>query len=123
MSQNGDNVQYFHYEIPDEARVKVAHGVWGGVNQYGELEMCFYEESAIPPGLTAQDIGPDGMPGPEKPIGEEAGARHFKRNIHTRLAISYTSARAIMAWLDERLAEMEVEEQNSIYDGQTSLPQ
>ena len=119
----GENVQYLHYENSPETHARVAHGVWGGINPYGEIEMCFYEESVDPPRLTVQDIGADGVPGPERFAGKDSSERHLKRLIHTRLVVNYNSARAMLAWLEERLAEMETESSAEIYDGNSGIPQ
>ena len=35
----------YKYEMASEARLQTAHGVWGGINPQGEIEMNFYHES------------------------------------------------------------------------------
>ena len=39
----------YKYQMDENARLQTAHGVWGGINPQGEIEMNFYHESdALP---------------------------------------------------------------------------
>ena len=39
----------YKYQMDASARLQTAHGVWGGINPQGEIEMNFYHESdALP---------------------------------------------------------------------------
>ena len=44
----------FHYDIDKKARLETVHGVWGGINPHGEIEMSFYH---------TLDYGTDRRPG------------------------------------------------------------
>lgn len=116
-----ETIQY-HYRKADDLPLKVAHGVWGGSNPHGEIEICFYEEGAMPPRLTTQKIGPDGMPGAEMMAADDSG-RHIERNIHTRILLNYGTARAVLEWLEERLSELESEAPQEMYDGNSGIKQ
>lgn len=105
----------YHYLHEPEARLRPAHGVWGGINAHGEVEMCFYDESDIPPEITEQTIGPDGIPGPEQ-ICQEDTVRHMGKTIHTRILLNYHTARAVLEWLQDRVDELEAEEGGGLYD-------
>jgi len=35
----------YKYVMDDSVRMSTAHGVWGGINPQGEIELNFYEES------------------------------------------------------------------------------
>ncbi|MBD5553255.1 MAG: hypothetical protein HDQ44_02850, partial [Desulfovibrio sp.] len=102
-----DNQEYteriqYHYSQADNLPLHVAHGVWGGVNPHGEIEISFYNESDIPPSLTEQAIAADGTPGPERICQTDSG-RHISRHIHSRILVNYNTARAMLEWLEERL--------------------
>ena len=54
----------YKYEMASEARLQTAHGVWGGINPQGEIEMNFYHESDCLPAYSERLIAPDGSIGP-----------------------------------------------------------
>lgn len=99
---------HYTYELAPEARLQVAHGVWGGVTPQGEIEIQFYSESDTPPPYSDLVIGPDGMPGPEVCPGDD-DQRNITRHIHSRLLLNYNTARAVLDWLEERVNELEQE--------------
>ena len=105
----------YNYHTEPDARLRPAHGVWGGINPHGEIEMCFYDESDIPPQFTEQSISSNGSPGPERLL-QEDNSRQIKRNIHTRLLLNYHTARAVMDWLQDRVDELESEGGSEMYD-------
>lgn len=122
-----DDIRYpkkicYHYEQAADSDLKVAHGVWGGVTPNGEIEICFYDESDMPPESIEQDINPDGTQGAEKVVYKD-GARHIRRRIHSRVLFNYNSAHAFMNWLDQRLGELDASSANEIYDGNNNLCQ
>lgn len=102
--------------------LRVAHGVWGGVNPHGEIEISFYHESDIPPDSSEQTIGPDGAPGPERPDRHDS-SRHIARHIHTRILLNYNTARALLEWLDERIGELDSEGSSEAYDFNSGIQQ
>lgn len=109
-----DQIRYA-YVADAGAHPHIAHGVWGGINPHGEIELCFYDESDALPDFTEQSIGADGSPGPERmPAGD--GTRHVTRHIHTRLLMNYNTARAVLEWLQDRIADLEAEAPNDVYD-------
>lgn len=105
----------YSYCVEPNTYLRPAHGVWGGINPHGEIEMSFYDESDIPPNVTEQAIGPDGTPGPEHLL-QDDGARQIKRNIHTRVLLNYHTARAVLEWLQDRVDELDAEGSGEIYD-------
>lgn len=105
----------YHYDQEEGMRLRPAHGVWGGINPHGELEICFYEESDMPPKTSEMLIGPDGTPGAEQ-VAMQDDARHISRHIHTRLLLNYDTARAVADWLEERLGELESDGQGPVFD-------
>lgn len=114
MDNFPDRIRY-HYEQDRQAILRPSHGVWGGINPHGEIEMCFYEESDIPPRISEMSIGPDGTPGEERAVPED-DIRHIRRLIHTRLLLNYDTARAVADWLQERLGELDAGEQGTMFE-------
>lgn len=112
----------YHYRTDGAMGLQVAHGVWGGLNPHGEIEICFYNESDVPPERSEQQIGADGMPGPEYAACSD-NSRHIERRIHTRLILNYDTASAVRDWLEERLAEMDAGNTPEIYDRDTGIRQ
>lgn len=112
----------YHYQTDPGAHLQISHGVWGGVNPHGEIELCFYHESDIPPLVSEQLVSPDGSAGPER-INQEDGCRHIARQIHTRILVNYNTARALLDWLEERLAELDSEGASEIYDFNSGIRQ
>lgn len=98
----------YHYEKLPETRLNPAHGVWGGVNGQGDLEVCFYSESDELPTCSEQTLEPDGTLGPEIHAQTE-NARNITRTVHTRVVMNYHTARAVLEWLEDRVSEMEAE--------------
>lgn len=109
-----DQIRYSY--VPEQGlHPHTAHGVWGGINPHGEIEVCFYDESDALPEYTEQTVGADGIAGPERmPVGD--GARHITRHIHSRILLNYNTARAVLEWLEDRIGEMEAEAPNDVYD-------
>lgn len=114
MDKLPERIRY-HYQSDPCATLKVAHGVWGGVNPHGEIEICFYHESDIPPETSEQALGPDGAIGPERACGD-GSSRNISRHIHTRILVNYNTARALLDWLEERVSELDAEGTPDIYD-------
>ena len=50
MSQQYPSRIRYEYEQDPETRLQYTHGVWGGINPQGEIEISFYLESdKMPP--------------------------------------------------------------------------
>ncbi len=113
----------YHYTTQANGDLQYAHGVWGGLNPHGEIEISFYHESDLPPEQAVQQIGPDGLPGAELPQIDEDCARHIERRIHTRILMSYDTARALQDWLDERISELDSEAASEMYDPNNGIQQ
>ncbi|GFM35808.1 hypothetical protein [Desulfovibrio psychrotolerans] len=98
----------YEYEIKPDAALEYAHGVWGGVNPHGEVEMNFYTESDKLPSFSERIISPDGSIGHEI-IPAEGEQKAVTRNVHSRIVMNYNTARALYEWLDEKLSALEAE--------------
>jgi hypothetical protein len=113
MSQNSDNnfpgkIRYEYQQDPD-TRVRYAHGVWGGINPQGEIEVNFYLESDKMPPYSERLVAPDGSFGHEMaPYDEEL--RIVTRTIHSRVILNYHTARAVLEWLEDKLNVLERED-------------
>lgn len=113
----------YNYDIAPEARLQTAHGVWGGINGQGEIEMNFYNESDTLPAYTEQLIAPDGTLGHEIVPGENDPQRMVVRNIHSRILLNYNTARAIVEWLEGQLEVLETEGPPEIFPGDSGIRQ
>lgn len=110
----------FHYQLAPEAKLQTAHGVWGGINPHGEIEMSFYHESDALPRFTEQIIAPDGSM--EHEVADNDGeTRHIVRHVHSRILLNYNTARAVLEWLEDRIDELDHE--NGGLPFQSSLEQ
>jgi hypothetical protein len=99
----------YEYEQDPQTRIRYAHGVWGGVNPQGEIEVNFYVESDKMPAYSECLIAPDGSLGHENiPFDEEA--RAVVRTVHSRIILSYHAARAVLEWLEDKVASLEEED-------------
>ena len=99
----------YRYALDKDARLHTAHGVWGGINPQGEIELNFYHESDALPQVSECHVAPDGSLGPEiLPDGFER--RDIVRHIHSRILLNYDTARAVLDWLEERVAALEMED-------------
>ena len=101
-------VRYEYTQDPD-CRLQYTHGVWGGINPQGEIEVNFYVESDKLPSFSERAVEPDGAFGAEVvPFDEEE--RVINRHIHSRVLFNYHTARALMEWLEEKIDTLEMEE-------------
>ena len=94
------------YKQDDPMPLRYAHGVWGGINSQGEIEMNFYTESDALPAYSERIIESDGSMGPEKAPHDER-QKNIIRHIHTKLVLNYHTARAVQDWLDNHLGLLE----------------
>ena len=128
MSQNNDNnfpgkIRYEYQQDPG-ARIQYAHGVWGGINPQGEIEVNFYLESDKMPPYSERLVAPDGSFGHEiAPYDEEL--RTVTRTIHSRVILNYHTARAVLEWLEDKLDMLEMEDGSAplVYEGDPGIEQ
>lgn len=126
MNQNDDyphKVRY-EYEQDAETRLNFAHGVWGGINPQGEIELNFYTESDKIPPYSERLVAADGSFGHEI-VPFDNDMRIITRRIHSRVLLNYHTARAVLEWLEDKVEALEVEEGGAplMYDGDTGLEQ
>ena len=100
----------YRYTQDKDARLQTAHGVWGGINPQGEIELNFYEESDSLPQWSECLVAPDGSLGPEMMDEENLEVREVVRRINTRVLLNYNTARAVLEWLEDRVAALEMDE-------------
>lgn len=122
LDLHNDTYISYTYERPQGLDLQVAHGVWGGINPHGEIEMDFYNESDLPPKSTIQMLRPDGSLGEEK-LGDTSQGQQIVRHIHSRILLTYDSARAILEWLEDRVAELENNGGNTPFPINTGIEQ
>jgi hypothetical protein len=98
----------YEYELDPNKRLEFAHGVWGGINPQGEVELNFYTESDKLPPYSERIVAADGGFGHEiAPYDEEL--KVVMRHIHTRLVLNYHTARAVLEWLEDKVEILEEE--------------
>ena len=100
----------YKYVMDDSVRMSTAHGVWGGINPQGEIELNFYEESDSLTQWSECLVAPDGSLGPEMMDEENLEVREVVRRINTRVLLNYNTARAVLEWLEDRVAALEMDE-------------
>lgn len=98
----------YEYEQGEDSKAKYAHGVWGGINPMGEIELNFYLESDKLPSFTESVIDADGQPGPEI-APEDGSVKTVVRHIHSRVIVNYHTARAMLDWLEEKIEAIETD--------------
>lgn len=103
-----EKIRYI-YRMNPETRLHSAHGVWGGINPQGEIELNFYHESDRLPGTSECLIAPDGSVGPEMPLDDNPAVREVVRQVHTRVLMNYHTARAVLEWLEDRVSALEMD--------------
>ena len=109
MNQDKDPLRIrYEYEQDPEARLHYAHGVWGGINPQGEVELNFYTESDKLPLYSERIIAADGSLGHEMAPYDE-NLKVVTRRIHTKLILNYHTARAVLEWLEDKVDTLEVE--------------
>lgn len=102
----------YEYEFEPKTRLNLAHGVWGGINPQGEVELNFYTESDKMPPFSERIVAPDGSFGHEMaPYDDDV--RVITRSIHSRVVLSYHTARSVLEWLEDKVEALEMEEGSS----------
>lgn len=104
----------YEYEQHPETRVQYAHGVWGGINPQGEVELDFYTESDKMPPYSERILAPDGSLGHEI-IPQEDTLRVVVRHIHSKVILNYHTARAVLEWLQEKVDALENEMDDPLF--------
>ncbi len=107
MVHNKDVPQGVRYEyaLDAHATLHLAHGVWGGVNPQGEIELNFYTESdKIPPYSECIEHPQHGL---EEVVSSDENMRTIIRHIHSRVVLNYYTAHAIIEWLEAQLTQLE----------------
>ena len=84
--------------------------------------MNFYHESDALPAFSEQLVAPDGSIGHEMTPGE-VDAREVNRCIHSRVLLNYHTARAVLDWLEDRVAALEEEGAHGMYDADLDIEQ
>ena len=86
----------------------LVHGVFGGVNPMGEIELNFFSESEdLPDRVERLVSNADGAVLNEEIISGDPEARHVTRTIVSRIVVTYATAQAIRTWLDEQIKVMD----------------
>lgn len=98
----------YEYEQDAGSRVRYAHGVWGGINSQGEVELNFYTESDKLPEYSEAILSPDGTLGHEMAPQDE-NLKLVTRHIHSRLILNVHTARAVLEWLEDKVDMLESE--------------
>ena len=106
-------IRYEYHQVP-EVRIQYAHGVLGGINSQGEVEMNFYTESDKLPPYSERIIAADGSFGHESaPYDEDL--KFITRHIHSKVILNYQSARGLLEWLEDQIATIEAEGEGQIF--------
>ena len=114
----------YEYEHDPNAKLRYAHGVWGGINPQGEVEVSFYLESDKMPPYSERLVAPDGSFGHEV-IPHDEDLRIVTRTIHSRVILNYHTARAVLEWLEDKLDMLDMEEGSAplIYEDDSGIEQ
>jgi hypothetical protein len=102
----------YEYEKDEQASLQYAHGVWGGINLQGEIELNFYTESDKMPSFFERMIAPDGSLGHEIDPYDE-NMKVIVRRIHSRILLNYHTAKTLQDWLAEKVDALESESESA----------
>ena len=106
----------YEYTVDSGSNLNIAHGVWGGINPQGEIEMNFYLESDKLPAYSERSVAHDGAMGAEKSVYED-NEHVIIRRIHSRILLNYHTARSLVEWLEEKIESLELEEGEAFSGG------
>ena len=104
----------YEYEQPTGMQPQYAHGVWGGINAQGEVEINFYLESDKLPQFSERLVAPDGSFGHEVSACDE-NLKIVTRHITSKVVLNYNTARDILEWLEEKVELLEMEPEGVPY--------
>lgn len=102
----------YEYQDDNNIPLQYAHGVWGGINPQGEIEINFYVEQDKIPRISERYLKPDGSFGPEITSAED-GTRVVNRKIQAKILVNHHTAKALLGWLAEKIENLEAEEMRS----------
>ncbi len=114
----------YEYEQDPNLRLNFAHGVWGGINPQGEIEINFYTESDKMPTFSERIIAPDGSLGHEMaPFDDEV--RTITRHVNSRVVLNYHTARAVLEWLEDKIDTLDIDDETAamLIDGEGNIEQ
>lgn len=100
----------FEYHNEKNVTLEYAHGVWGGINTNGEIEINFYTEEDKIPECAERYIQPNGTFSPEVTHYSDENSRTIIRNINNRILLNHQAAIALYNWLGDKLESLEAEE-------------
>lgn len=122
MNDEKDSLRIrYEYEQHPEAKVHYAHGVWGGINPQGEVELDFYTESDKLPPYSERILAADGSFGHEI-TPQDDNLRVVVRQIHSKVLLNYHTARAVLEWLQEKVDAIENEIDDPLFvDGESGI--
>lgn len=100
----------FQYVKNSLCRVIHVDGVWGGITPQGNIHMSFFSEQATTPNTIKYEQSEQGI---LKELSREVaiGGNAFTREIDVQAVVSLSTARAIVVWLNTRIAILEQSEQ------------
>ena len=102
----------YEYEQDPAAKVRYTHGVWGGINPQGEVELNFYTESDKLPAYSECILTPDGDLGHEI-VPQDDKLKIVTRQIHSRIILNVYTARAVLEWLEDKVDILESEDEHA----------
>jgi len=102
----------YEYKVETGVAPRNAHGVWGGINAQGEVEINFYTESDKLPRYSERIVAPDGSFGHEMAPFDE-NLRVISRHVHAKILVNYQTAKDILEWLEEKVEMLETEGDNA----------
>ena len=98
----------YEYEQDPSVTPRYAHGVWGGINAQGEVEINFYTESDKLPPYSERLVAEDGSFGHEMAPYDE-NLKVVTRHIHAKVILGYHTARDILEWLEDKVDALEMD--------------
>jgi hypothetical protein len=113
-------IRYEYQEAPD-ARPQYAHGVWGGINAQGEVEINFYAECDKLPPFSERLVAPDGSFGHEMAPCDE-NMKLVTRHILSRIIVNYNTACDIVEWLEDKIQVLDMEADGAPYPFEEGEP-
>jgi hypothetical protein len=105
----------YEYEQSPDLTPRYAHGVWGGINAQGEVEINFYTESDKLPPYSERMVAADGSFGHEM-IPYDENLKIVTRHIHAKIILGYHTARDILEWLEDKVDALELEAEGAPFD-------
>lgn len=110
----------YEYNAEPGLKPEYAHGIWGGINPQGEIEMSFYVESDKMPEFSEHLLAPDGSFGHEI-LPQDDDTKTIVRSVHSKVVFNYHTARAIQEWLEDKIDLLEHEDAVMRFDAEDGL--